>query len=122
MATRKERTPGAHSEVLLDLGPALKIVQWTLLPGACTPRFRHHCPYVLFPLTSGDMKRVVRQNGKQIERRQKLVPGRPYLRKVGKSGLEQSFCNEGDGPVTFAKMIFCPHCKEWDDLIKRVAK
>jgi hypothetical protein len=122
MATRKQQTtPGTHFKVLLDLGP-IKVVRWTLMPGACTPRYPHPCPFIVMPETSGILKRIVSRDGKQIEQRHKLVQGQPYFRKVGKKGIEQSICNVGDAPVIFAKIIFCPCGEDWDDFVKRIAR
>jgi hypothetical protein len=111
-------TPGAHFEMLLDLGP-IKLVRWTLMPGASTPRYRHPCPFIVMPRTSGTLTRIVYEDAKQTERRYKLEYGRPVLRKVGKNGLEQSVRNDSNAPVVFEKMIFCPCGEDWEKLVKK---
>jgi hypothetical protein len=111
MAKRKVRrggnlAVGAHFEVLLDVGQ-VKIIRWTLMPGAGLPPLPNPCPYIVFPRTDGLLERRIRQGRRVVVRRQKLVAGKPYLRTVGKDGLEQGLRNVGGGPVVFEKYPIC---------------
>ncbi|MEM0989298.1 MAG: cupin domain-containing protein [Pseudomonadota bacterium] len=75
-----------------------RVTEWRFAPGAATGWHRHEYPYVITPVTDGQV-RIVGPDG--AENMAQMVAGQSYYREAG---VEHDVINAGPGELRFVEV------------------
>ncbi|MEM6621810.1 MAG: cupin domain-containing protein [Pseudomonadota bacterium] len=75
-----------------------RVTEWRFAPGAATGWHRHEYPYVITPVTDGQV-RIVGPDG--AENTAQMVAGQSYYREAG---VEHDVINAGPGELRFVEV------------------
>ena len=91
--THPNATPIVHVD-----NERTRVTEWRFAPGAATGWHRHELPYVITPLTDGELK-LIGPDG--VATAATLIAGRSYYRDAG---VEHDVINAGDGELRFVEV------------------
>lgn len=92
-AARPPATPILHVD-----NDAVRVTEWRFDPGAATGWHRHELPYVITPLTDGQLK-IIGPGGSETAA--ELIAGRSYYREAG---VEHDVINNSDAELRFVEV------------------